>query len=29
MIITHFIYPENFNYVKPYADATDEYDCSL
>jgi len=22
MIITHFIYPENFNYVKPYADAT-------
>ncbi|MCW8809629.1 MAG: M1 family aminopeptidase [Ignavibacteriaceae bacterium] len=22
MIITHFIYPENFNYVKPYADLT-------
>ncbi len=22
MIITHFIYPENYNYVKPYADAT-------
>jgi aminopeptidase N len=22
MIITHFIYPENFNYVKPFADAT-------
>ena len=24
MVITNFIYPENFNYVKPYVDETDE-----